>query len=73
MVSLIKSEGLSKDYGTKRVLDQLDIDIQKGSLVAYLGTNGAGKTTTIKILTGLLKPSSGSVMRGSNLKIGMVF
>lgn len=73
MVSLIKSEGLSKDYGTKRVLDQLDIDIQKGSLVAYLGTNGAGKTTTIKILTGLLKPSSGSVMRGSDLKIGMVF
>lgn len=53
MVRLIKSEGLSKDYGTKRVLDQLDIDIQKGSLVAYLGTNGAGKTTTIKILTGL--------------------
>lgn len=73
MVSLIKSEGLSKDYGTKRVLDQLDIDIQKGSLVAYLGTNGAGKTTTIKILTGLLKPSSGSVVRASDLKIGMVF
>ncbi|KHD40428.1 ABC transporter ATP-binding protein [Streptococcus uberis] len=73
MVSLIKSEGLSKDYGTKRVLDQLDIDIQKSSLVAYLGTNGAGKTTTIKILTGLLKPSSGSVVRASDLKIGMVF
>lgn len=73
MVSLIKSEGLSKDYGTKRVLDQLDIDIQKGSLVAYLGTNGAGKTTTIKILTGLLKPSSGSFVRASDLKIGMVF
>lgn len=73
MVSLIKSEGLSKDYGTKRVLDQLDIDIQKGSLVAYLGTNGAGKTTTIKILTGLLKPSSGSVVRASDLRIGMVF
>lgn len=73
MVSLIKSDGLCKDYGPKRVLDQLDIDIQKGSLVAYLGTNGAGKTTTIKILTGLLKPSSGSVVRASDLKIGMVF
>lgn len=70
---LIKTQNISKTYGGKLVLNQLNLELQPGQLIAYIGTNGAGKSTTIKILTNLLKPSSGSVWRNPDLKIGMVF
>lgn len=47
--------------------------INRGQLVAYLGTNGAGKSTTINILIGLLKPTSGTITYAKDLKIGVVF
>ncbi|MGZ7154068.1 ATP-binding cassette domain-containing protein, partial [Streptococcus pyogenes] len=53
--------------------EQLNLEIPKGSLVAYLGTNGAGKSTTIRMLTGLLQPSSGQIFLARDLKIGIVF
>lgn len=70
---LMKTQNLTKIYGDKTVVNQLNLEIPKGSLVAYLGTNGAGKSTTIKMLTGLLAPTSGKVIRASDLKIGIVF
>lgn len=70
---LIETKNLTKTYGEKTVVNQLNLEIPKGSLVAYLGTNGAGKSTTIKMLTGLLAPTSGKVIRASDLKIGIVF
>ncbi|MGT2958405.1 ABC transporter ATP-binding protein [Streptococcus bovimastitidis] len=73
MTTLIEAKNVSKKYGNKQVLNQLNLTIEKGSLVAYLGTNGAGKSTTIKILTGLLKASSGTVIKDKDIKIGMVF
>lgn len=73
MTILIEAKNVSKKYGNKQVLNQLHLKIEKGSLVAYLGTNGAGKSTTIKILTGLLKASSGEVIKAKDLKVGMVF
>jgi ABC-2 type transport system ATP-binding protein len=57
---VIVTEGLCKVYSNKvRALDSLSIDIQKGDIVGFLGPNGAGKTTAIKILTNLIKPTSG--------------
>ncbi len=57
----IETKGLCKVYGNKvRALDGLSIGIQKGDVVGFLGPNGAGKTTTIKILTNLIKPTSGN-------------
>lgn len=52
---------VSKQYGNKLAVDQMNLSIKKGELFAFLGPNGAGKTTTIKMLCGLLFPSSGSI------------
>lgn len=55
----IKTQGLSKTFGPVVALKNLDLDVKKGSIFGYLGPNGAGKTTTVRILSGLLKPTSG--------------
>lgn len=52
---------VSKKYGNKLAVDDLDLTIDTGELFAFLGPNGAGKTTTIKMLCGLLFPTSGSI------------
>ncbi|BAT19082.1 ABC transporter ATP-binding protein [Asaia bogorensis] len=54
-------ESLSKNYGAKRVLDQVSLTLEPGSITALLGPNGAGKTTLIGCLLGLLQPDSGSI------------
>lgn len=50
------------EYTTKTAVDQVDFTIEQGEAVAYIGPNGAGKSTTIKMLTGILKPTSGQVL-----------
>jgi ABC-2 type transport system ATP-binding protein len=52
---------LTKKFGAKTAVDALDLDIRAGELYALLGPNGAGKTTTLRMVTGLLKPDSGSI------------
>lgn len=70
---LIETYNLTKKYGKKLALNKVNLKVDRGQLVAYLGTNGAGKSTTINILTGLLKPTSGTITYAKNLKIGVVF
>ena len=70
---LIETYNLTKKYGKKLALNKVDLKVDRGQLVAYLGTNGAGKSTTINILTGLLKPTSGTITYAKDLKIGIVF
>ncbi len=57
----IETNNLSKYYGNTEVLSNINLKIPKGRLHALIGSNGAGKTTTLKILSGILKPSKGSV------------
>ena len=57
---MIKIENLKKCYGDLTAVDDLSLEVGAGEFFAFLGPNAAGKTTTIKILTGLLKPTSGT-------------
>jgi ABC-2 type transport system ATP-binding protein len=61
---MIEFHDVSRSYGDKLAVDQLNLRIAAGELYALLGHNGAGKTTAIKILVGLLRPGSGSVRVG---------
>lgn len=54
-------ENLSKNFGTFRAVNKINLQINKGELYGFLGPNGAGKTTTIKMITGLLSPSEGFI------------
>ena len=58
---MISIKGLAKKYDSVLAVDGLDLEIPEGELFGFLGPNGAGKTTTIKILVGLLKPTSGAI------------
>ena len=58
---MIRAQGLVKKFGDFTAVDNIAFDVAKGEIFAFLGPNGAGKTTTIKILTTLLRPTSGSV------------
>lgn len=55
----IRTEGLTKRFGNTLALQKLDLEVLPGEVVGFLGPNGAGKTTTIRLLLGLLVPSSG--------------
>ena len=70
---LIRTKNLIKTFGDKTVIEYLNLEVEEGKLLAYIGTNGAGKSTTMKMLTGLLKPTSGEIELAADLKIGMVF
>jgi len=61
---MIRTEGLTKRFGPKVAVDQVDLAIPEGEFFCFLGPNGAGKTTTIKMLTGLLRPTSGRAILG---------
>src|SRR5438874_8225722 len=58
---MIKVENLAKKFGEVIAVDDVSFDVAKGEIFAFLGPNGAGKTTTIKMLTTLLKPTSGQI------------
>ena len=60
MESVFKCENLCKKYGKFTALNNLNMEIPKGSIYGFVGKNGAGKTTLIRILCGLQKPTSGS-------------
>jgi ABC-2 type transport system ATP-binding protein len=56
---MIRTEKLTRDYGGGRGILDLDLHVPKGKIFGYIGPNGAGKTTTIKLLCGLVRPTSG--------------
>lgn len=61
MTRLIEASGLTKRYGEFTALEDVSLRIDEGEFVSIIGPNGAGKTTLVNLLTGLIKPSAGSV------------
>ena len=59
MTSVIKTEKLTKSYGSQRGIIDIDLEVEKGEVFGFLGPNGAGKTTTIRTLLDLIRPTSG--------------
>ena len=65
---MIQLERLTKNYGSFTAVDSLDLAVPAGELFGFLGPNGAGKTTTLRMIAGILRPTSGSVrIRGIDL------
>ena len=61
---MIEIRYVSKSYnrGTVKAVDNLDLTVNSGEIFGFLGPNGAGKTTTIKLIVGLLRPDSGTIV-----------
>jgi branched-chain amino acid transport system ATP-binding protein len=68
VVALLEIRRLSKDFGALRVLDNVDMQVEKGSLHAVVGPNGAGKTTLFNLISGFLEPLEGEIFfNGMNI------
>ena len=61
LTAVVEARGLTKRYGELAAVDRLDLEVGRGQLFGFLGPNGAGKTTTIRMLLGLIFPSSGDL------------
>lgn len=59
--TIIKTTNLTKAYGKQKSVDNLNINVNQGEIYGFIGRNGAGKTTTIRMLLGLIKPTSGKI------------
>ncbi|MCK9201882.1 MAG: ATP-binding cassette domain-containing protein [Gallionella sp.] len=80
--TVIRAEGLVKNYGNLRVVDCVSLDIRRGECFGLLGPNGAGKTTTLRLLLGLITPDGGKLTllghdvpghaREARLRVGVV-
>lgn len=69
MQPIITIRGLSKHYGDKQVLRDINIDIEPGQIIGYIGPNGAGKSTTVKVMTGIIQDYEGTVtVAGKNIR-----
>jgi ABC-2 type transport system ATP-binding protein len=64
LIEFIYTENLTKNYGTVKAINNLNLQVHSGEIFGFLGPNGAGKTTTIRVLTTLTQPTSGFVSVG---------
>ena len=70
-MSLLKLSNVEANYGAVRSLQGVSLSVEEGGIVALLGANGAGKSTTLKVISGMVKPASGSVEFDGKKLIGM--
>ncbi|MFQ5991410.1 MAG: energy-dependent translational throttle protein EttA [Nitrospiraceae bacterium] len=69
---VLEAKDLSKSYGDKVLFEKLTVSLPRGGIVGVIGANGAGKTTLFKIITGQVKPDSGTFRLGETVKLGYV-
>ncbi|MGR3710119.1 MAG: ABC-F family ATP-binding cassette domain-containing protein [Alterinioella nitratireducens] len=68
---VIEAKGISKSYGDTTIFRPFDLRVLRGDRVAFVGPNGVGKTTLLKVLTGEIRPDTGSVTHGTNLDMAV--
>ena len=61
MTSYLSIEELTVSYGTIRVLDRVSLDVERGEMIALLGSSGCGKTTLLRSIAGFVMPDSGAI------------
>ncbi len=69
---LIETRGLSVQLGQRRVLDNINMSLERGEIVTIIGPNGSGKSTLLRALIGAVKPASGQVLHSPGMRIGYV-
>jgi ABC-2 type transport system ATP-binding protein len=73
MTVAVRTERLTKTFGSTTALGDLDLEVDEGEVLGYLGPNGSGKTTTIRLLLGLTGPTSGRAeIFGLSVALGLV-
>lgn len=70
--ALISARDVTLSYGSRQILDHVNLDVRLGEIVTIIGPNGAGKSTLVKVMLGLEPPDSGEVIRQEGLRIGYV-
>ena len=63
---MIRARGLAMRYGSKRIFDELELDVERGGFVLVTGPNGAGKTTLLRLVAGLVAPTAGELTVDAN-------
>ena len=69
IMNILNVEKVSKNYGTKELLNQATMGVNKGDKIGVIGVNGTGKSTLLKIIAGLEHPDEGNIVKGNNVTI----
>ncbi len=69
---VIRAKGVTKSFGDRLLIEDVNLDVPPGSLVGVIGPNGAGKTTLLRMITGVEKPDSGAIRIGETVKLAYV-
>jgi ABC-type lipoprotein export system ATPase subunit len=72
-MAVLEVKNLSKRFGNTLVLDNISFSLEKGEVLAIIGSSGSGKTTLLRCLCSLEKPDSGLIIKDNNIKVGLVF
>lgn len=72
MSTLVTLNKISVTFGSRRVLNDISLSLRPGRILTLLGPNGAGKSTLVRVVLGLIAPTSGSIIREPGLRIGYV-
>ncbi|MGB0750957.1 MAG: ATP-binding cassette domain-containing protein, partial [Gammaproteobacteria bacterium] len=66
MATMVEIDALTKHFGPLRAVDGISFSVERGEVLGFLGPNGAGKSTTMKMVTGFLSPTRGTVLVGGD-------
>ena len=71
---LLETKSLTKYFGDTHAVDQVDFSVAQGELLALIGSNGAGKTSLVNLISGLLRPDSGTILfQGADITVKSVY